>query len=702
VSGQAPLLIEIGCEEIPSRMVQEAACELERCVVGCLDSGALSHGAARRFAGSRRLAVRVEDVAERQPDRVETVLGPAVQAAFDPGGGTTRAADGFARKHGIDPSRLRRVETAKGVYVGFERTVEGITVGDLLAASLPPGVRGMSFPKSMRWGDGSQRFVRPVHWLLALHGTRTLPVELFGIRAGSRSVGHRFLSRGAVDVGHPDAYEDALAGASVLVDTERRRRRLCEALERGAAQCDGKYVTDDALLDEVSNLVEWPGVFPGTFDPGFLELPRELLVTTLRHHQKCFSIEARGGELSPAFLAVANTDRDPRGHVRRGNEWVVVGRLEDARFFWNEDLKTSLGDLSPRLAGVVFHGKAGSFADKAGRMENLAATVAEKLDLSQGRIGHCRLAARWAKNDLVTSTVGEFPELQGRVGGLLLRGEGVDHAVADAVYDHYRPTAADDDLPGTEEGCIVSVADRIDSIAELIGAGEKPTGSRDPFGLRRAAGGIFRIVIDRQWPLSLRDLFELVAQRPEPYDFLSRQFQNHLKDVGFSVNEVHAVLQPRVSPTESQTWHLHDVVARLRALQRVRSRPDFDHLVDLTKRVDNILSKDSEVTRSVLEYDGGRDYRERDAAALRLDSMTEDYGNRLTSRAEARDYGAVVDLLAAFVEPVEAFFDQVLVLDPENLPATLHRRELLSRLRGVLTRYFDLRELAGQADRRST
>jgi len=703
LSELAPLLIEIGCEEIPSRMVPQAASELERRVLECLDAGRLSHGPARRFGGSRRLTVRVDDVQERQPDRVETVLGPAAAVAFGADGGTTRAADGFARKHGIDPSRLRRVETPKGVYAGFERAVEGKTVGDILSAELPAAVRSMAFPKSMRWGDGTHRWVRPVHWVLALHGARTLPVELFGVRAGPHSVGHRFLSAGAVQVAHPDAYEEALAGAHVVADPERRRRRLRDALARGAAECGGRCVIDDALLDEVSNLVEWPGVFPGTFDPGFLSLPRELLVTTLRHHQKCFSVEAPSGELHPAFLAVANTDRDPRGHVRRGNEWVVVGRLEDARFFWDEDRKTALGELSPRLAGVVFHGKVGTFADKARRLEGLAGSLAQRLGLEPGQVGACRLAARWAKNDLVTRTVGEFPELQGQVGGLLLRHQGAPGAVADAVYGHYRPTGADDDLPATVEGCVVSVTDKLDGVAELISAGEKPTGSRDPFGLRRAAGGIFRILIDRRWPLSLDDLFELIGRRNEPFDFLVRQFHNHLKDIGFSANEVQAVLRPQISATEFLTWQLHDVVARLLALQVVRSRPDFEHLVDLTKRVDNILSKDSEATRAVLQHDGDRGaYREEHAAAIGLESMTAEYGGRLARSAATRDYAAVVDQLARFVEPVEVFFGQVLVLDPDNPQATVHRRELLSRLREALTRYFDLRELAGQADRRPT
>jgi glycyl-tRNA synthetase beta chain len=702
MSTTAPLLIEIGCEEIPARMVPRAASDLAGSVTGCLERAGLGHGETRAWGGSRRLAVRIDDVVGRQDERDEVVLGPPAEIAFSADGEPTKAGTGFARKQGIDAADLRRIETAKGVYAGFERHVQGKSVGQVLADGLPPAVTGMSFPKSMRWGDGRYRWVRPVHWLLALHGGTVLPLELFGVRAEARSRGHRFLSRESVDVGHPDRYIEALEGASVIVDPEVRRERVLNALLEAAARAGGGLVEDPALLEEVSDLVEWPGVVTGALDPAFLELPRELLTTTLRHHQKCFTLQTPGGDLLPAFLGVANTDRDPGGHVRRGNEWVVGGRLEDARFFWNEDRREPLAERSFKLEGVVFHARVGTFADKARRMERLAGALARDLSLSDDEIAACRLAARLAKNDLVTSTVGEFPELQGEVGGLMLHAEGESEEVAEAVYDHYRPAGPEDRLPEGVVGRVVSVVDKLDSLAELIQAGEKPKGSRDPLGLRRAASGVFRIVIESQWPVCLQDLFDLAGTRGRDFTLtMQRMLENLLRERGSTANEIQAVLRPQVSVYEYLTWALHDIASRLEAIRTVRARPDFEHLVDLTKRVDNILSKDSDVARSVLEQRPDlAGYVERAEAALRLEEMTARYGRAIGTHADRKEYEQIVSLLAELVEPVERFFTEVLVLDPDQPKATRYRLELLSRLREVLTRIFDIRELAGQADGR--
>jgi len=702
VSTTAPLLIEIGCEEIPARMIPRATADLAGIVTACLQRAELSHGATQSWGGSRRLAVRVDDVAGHQEDRDEVVLGPPAEIAFSADGQPTKAATGFARKQGIEAEDLQRIETAKGVYAGLERRVKGKSVGQVLADGLPSMVAAMSFPKAMRWGDGGYRWVRPVHWLLALHGSTVLPVELFGIRAEGRSTGHRFFSRGPVDVGHPDTYIEALEGASVVVDPALRRERVLHALVESAERAKGTLVEDHALLEEVSDLVEWPGVVIGAFDPAFLELPRELLATTLRHHQKCFTIQTAQGELLPAFLGVANTDRDPGGHVRRGNEWVVGGRLEDARFFWNEDRREPLAERSSKLEDVVFHARVGTYADKARRMEQLAHALSSRLSLSDEETACCRRAARLAKNDLVTSTVGEFPELQGQVGGLMLLAEGESEEIAAAVYDHYRPAGSEDRLPSGVVGRVVSVVDKLDSLSELIRIGEKPKGSRDPLGLRRAASGVFRILIESQWPVCLQDLFELVGTRGRDFTTaMQRMLENLLRERGSTSNEILAVLRPRVSEYEYLTWPLHDIAVRLDAIRTVRARSDFEHLVDLTKRVDNILSKDSDVARSVLEQNPDlADYAEQADAALRLEEMTVRSAREIAKCAEGKEYGRIVSLLAELVEPVERFFTEVLVLDPDQPKATRYRLELLSGLREVLTRIFDIRELAGQADRR--
>ncbi|MCP3979941.1 MAG: glycine--tRNA ligase subunit beta [bacterium] len=690
-----PLLIEIGCEEIPARMIPAAASDFARRVPEVLRNAGLEFGDVRSWGGTRRLAVVVDAVVGRQEDRDEQLLGPPASVAFKEDGTPGPAAIGFARKQGIEPADLKRIETEKGAYVGLDRRVEGKTVGQVLAGALPAAVEGMWFPKTMRWGEGKHRWVRPVHWLLALHGEEALEIQLFGMRSSNATRGHRFKSSEAVVVASPAHYLDALREAYVVVDPDERRTRLVEQLKAGAGAIGGELVADDGLLDEVVDLVEWPGAVAGRFEADFLELPRELLVTTLRHHQKCFSVQSADGTLLAGFLAVSNTDGDPAGHIRRGNEWVVGGRLEDARFFWREDRKRTLDARSADLAQVMFHAKAGSFADKARRMDGLARELATRLDMSEAEHERAGEAARLAKNDLVTGTVGEFPELQGQVGGLLLRADGGDDETAGAIYSHYKPTGPDDGLPPSGVGSVVAVADKLDSLSQLTRAGEVAKGSRDPFGLRRAAGGIFRIAIERSWPLSLEGLAGLVDGGGEFPQRFAALFENFLKDRGATVNEVRAVLRPEIAPAEFRSWHLFDVVARLEALRVVRTRDDFAHLVDLTKRVDNIIAKNPEAAGSVA--DG---FEESEAAARRLDDDVEQRGPELARLSDEKQYDGVVEGLARFIEPVDTFFEQVLVIDAQNPDATRHRYALLTKLRDLLTRYFDVRELAGQADRR--
>jgi glycyl-tRNA synthetase beta chain len=581
------------------------------------------------------------------------------------------------------------------------RRVEGQALGAVLADTLPQTVEAMAFPKTMRWAEGTWRWVRPVHWMLARHGGEVLGIELFGVHAGGWSMGHRFLSPGRVEIDHPDHYVEALERAHVVVEPAVRRERLRAGLQRAAEGLGGRLVEDAALLDEVADLVEWPGTVPGRFDEAYLELPRELLVTTLRHHQKCFSVQSEAGELMSAFVAVANTDRDPGSHVRRGNEWVIGGRLEDARFFWAEDRKRSLADRSAELEGVVFHARAGTFADKAARLEGLAREIAGRLGAGEDGAARCGLAARLAKNDLVTDTVGEFPELQGRVGGLLLRAEGEAGEIGAAVYSHYQPAGAEDPIPPTLEGCVVSVADKLDTVDRIILAEGRPTGSRDPFGLRRAGNGILRILLERGWPIGLRDLQDLIGENAAAVSFLRERLGAFFKERGFAVNEIDAAIRPRISDSEVLGWPVADFAARLRAIQTVRGREDFRSLVKLTERVDTIVVKNEEVVGTI-SRGVPPTYAEPEAAATRLDDLVRDLAPRMQEQSEAGAYEEIVQVLARFVEPVERFFTDVLVIDGHNPDATSWRYDLLVRLRRLLTRYFDIRELAGQAERRST
>ncbi len=695
------LLLEVGCEEIPARMIPRAAAEFGRRVLGTLERAGLSHGKSEVWGGSRRLAVRVADVQARQEDRTELVLGPPAKIAFDKEGRPTGAATGFAKKQGVDPASLTPQQTDRGAYVGFSRDVLGKTVGQVLADTLPESIAGMPFPKSMRWFDGSSRWVRPVHWIVALHGSEILPLSVFGVEAGRISRAHRFLSSGEVRIGSAEEYEETLQRGRVLIDPEARRRRMVAALTEAAGEFGWTSVEDPGLLDEVVDLVEWPGAVAGRFDDAFLELPRELLITTLRHHQKCFSVQDADGALVAGFLAVTNTDKDPAGHIRRGNEWVVIGRLEDARFFWNQDRRRTLESRAAKLEGVAFHGKVGSYAAKADRMQSLAERIADRLGLSSDERDHASLGARLAKIDLVTETVGEFPELQGKVGGLLMEADGLPEAAARAVYSHHQPAGPDDDVPPTIAGRVVALADKLDTTTELIRIGEVPTGSRDPLGLRRATSGMWRIILESNWALSVADLHRLSSGSDELPAFLADRLASFLRERGYTANEILSVFRPRVSPEEAVERSLPDLVARLDSIRTVRARSDFAHLVDLTKRVDNILTKGVSDFEACADQVGGHaGYEEQQAPARDLWEMVEGSVERIESEAESKRYDEVIEILSEFVDPVDRFFVDVLVVDPGNPRATLYRKELLTRLRGVLTRCFDIRELAGQAEGR--
>lgn len=687
------LLIEIGCEEIPARMIRRAGEELERRLLEILDEAGLERGDAEHWGGSRRLAVRVADVAGRQQDRQETVTGPPASVAFDADGAPTGAARGFAKKQGVEPEALERITTERGEYVGFTRDVEGLTLEALLDERLGESVAAMGFAKSMRWGDGTHRWVRPVHWCVALHGAAALDVGLFGIRSGRRSRGHRFLGEREVTIPDAASYEASLAAQSVVVDPGKRRERVAAALSSAAAELGGEPVADEALLDEVADLVELPGVVLGRFDESYLTLPRELLVTTLRHHQKCFSIQDDAETLLPGFLAIANTDRDPGGHVRRGNEWVVGGRLEDARFFWREDRKQPLAERLDALERIVVHRKIGHYRDRAERTARLAGLLAGKLGLDEPSVERAERAARLAKVDLVTGTVGEFPELQGKVGGLLLEADGEAPELARAVYEHYRPAGPDDDLPTSDLATAVALADKLDQIGQFIAKVERPTGSRDPFGLRRAVNGLFRILLERDVALSFGELREML-DHDESFAFLVERLPFFLRERGASSGEVQAVVGEGTALDDRSPA---DLARRLDALRAVRTRDDFKHLVHLTKRVDNILVKNVGKLPELEKSAAGQSFAEDSAAAIALGTHIDAREPQMRDGAAAGAYPEVIEHLASFIAPVDGFFEEVLVIDPERAEATLARVRLLTRLREVLTADFDIRALAGDA-----
>jgi glycyl-tRNA synthetase beta chain len=686
-------------------MIAAAGEDLRSRVLLVLDQAGVSHGDARSWGGARRLAVYVAAVASGLEGREEMVLGPPASAAFSADGQPTPAGSGFAKKQGIDPSELRKVETPKGVYAGYRRIVAGRSLEQLLAEALPASVASMSFPKTMRWGNGTHRWVRPVHWVVALHGGDVLDLQILGATAGRSSAGHRFLAPGPVVIEHPDRYVDALRDARVLVDPKERHAALLHALKQAAHTVQGELSEDDELLDELVQLVEWPGVVVGRFDPAFLDLPPEILVTTLKHHQKSFSVRGKNG-LLPAFLSVANTDRDPAGHVKRGNEWVVVGRLEDARFFWNEDRKRPLASRLDDLKRVTFHKKLGSYEDKTRRVAGIAASIAQTLGPSVGDSATVKQAAHVLKADLVTGLVGEFPELQGLVGGLLLRAEGAPPTVAAAVAEHYKPVGPSDAIPQTNEACILSLADKLDTIAGLLGAGENPTGSRDPFGIRRAANGVLRIVLQKEWPLSVNDLCYFTrSEESGPaspvFSFLMARLEDFFRDRGYTANEIASVAMAD-NGDKSPLWSLEDIDARLQALREVRNDPEFALLVQLTARVANIGAKNADLLQRARDRGDLPDLaRDPEGAAQALQSYVNKILPKLTRLAEQRSYLDIAMQLKSLAGPVDQFFKDALVIDESDLTRTHARLKALDRLQhDALTKYFDLRQLAGEADRR--
>src|SRR5216684_1952146 len=509
-------LLEIGCEEIPARMIDSASQELRERVAALLRRERLAAGELTHFDTPRRLAVMAAGIAASQADVIEQVNGPSVNVAYKDGQ-PTPAAHAFAKKAGVDVSQLERVTTPKGEYLAARVTKKGRSAAEILAEGLPKELSTIYWPKNMYWRKPNERFVRPVRWLVAMLDGQTIPLEFGGIRAGKSSRGHRILSDGGVTIARAGAaYVDSLRAAKVLGRAERGHQ-IRKALDAATRAIPGaRWREDKALLDTVVNLTEFPSAILGSFDPDFLELPEEVLVTVMRDHQKYFAVEDAGGKLAPYFLAVLNTDGDPQGLIRHGNERVLRARFNDARFFWETDQKQSLLERLDSLKHVTFQKDLGSYFDKTQRVQRLCSWLSEILK-SNGvavRPGVIHKAVCLSKADLTTELVKEFTELQGIVGGLYARAQQLDEslpkatrlAIAGAIYDHYKPESTDDELPRSLEGSVLSIADKADTIAGMFALGLVPSGSKDPFALRRQANAIVKVIAEKRFPLHLGEL----------------------------------------------------------------------------------------------------------------------------------------------------------------------------------------------------
>jgi glycyl-tRNA synthetase beta chain len=610
-----PFLLEIGTEEIPDWMIPGALEQLQSLFAKL----GIPHGGIRTDATPRRLVLRAEGLPARQEDTEERVLGPAKSAP-------AQAVAGFARKQGVQPGDLRVEDTPKGEYYIFFRRVEGRKTRDLLAEALPGLILAVNWPKTMYWtGKSGLRFIRPIRWIVALLGEEIVPFELAGVRSGALTEGHRRLGAKEIVVTSTD-YEQRLRDHFVILSAAERRSKI-EAELKGV-----RVKPDHSLLDTLVYLTEYPTPITGGFDPQFLSLPEEVLVTVMRHHQKYFSVEEAEGRLAPQFAAVMNIDADREGFVRRGNERVLRARFNDARFFWDTDQKKPLAARVADLAHVTFQAKLGSYLEKTQRVMALAAELGGSDDAVR--------AAQLAKCDLTTELVKEFTELQGVVGGLYARAQGEPEAVWQAIYDHYKPESMEDAIPRGRTGQIVSLADKLDTLRGCFRVGLIPTGSRDPFALRRAAQGVVRILVEARIETPLRPLLGEDARLEE---FVLDRVRYYFKDIrGFAYDEVNAAL--------ASGWdNLPDLEARLLRVQRLRPTPDFEPLAASFKRIKNILSQ--------AQFEGGGT----------VDETALEGGPELELYQEFRRIeGQPIENAIARLRPkVDLFFDKVLVNAPD-------------------------------------
>jgi len=705
-------LLEIGMEEIPARMIDGALRDLGRGLLTELESSRLIHAegsgdpaSLRVFATPRRLAVEVIGVLDRQPDAEQEAIGPSIRVAYDAAGKPTRAAEGFARAQGMAVADLKTVSTPKGECIGVRRTVRGRLAREVLAERLPELLGGMTFPKMMRWGSGEFRFVRPVHSILALLDRDEVPVAFAGVRAGRSTFGHRQTGGGPIALDDPRRYADRLREVMVMADPAERRRAIEHGLETQARASGGHLASppgspagvhgDPDLLAEVTHLVEWPLVVAGEIEAAFLNLPEEILVTAMRHHQKFFALRAASGKLLNRFLAVANAAEDRTGAIRRGYEWVLRARLVDARFFHDEDRKTSLHSHAEGLGRVTFHERLGSYAAKIERMTALLDHLLPEFGGPGVRIdgAAAREAVRLCKADLTTQVVKEFPELEGIVGGLYAAADGAPAPVAEAIREHYLPRGAEDPPPSGPLGALVSLVDRFDTQAGIFLLGIVPTGSRDPYALRRSVQGACRILIEKQIHLSLRHALERalseyatsVAGETMPaeaaatalLDFYRGRLEHLGVTAGLRQDSVRAALGAGADDPR-------DAWLRMTALDAARSGDDFKALALAHKRIKNILAGQSpEPLRR-------EDMREK--AEVALDRAVREAGPALDTSARAHDYAGALTALNRLRGPLETFFEDVLVMAPEAAVRAA-RLALLKSIADLFLRVGDFSEI---------
>jgi glycyl-tRNA synthetase beta chain len=684
------LLLEIGTEEIPAGFVPQALKDLESLAKRELEAKRIDFSGIRTLGTPRRLVLVIQSVSEKQRDEETKRIGPSKQAAFDANGNPTKASIGFAKSQSVPVESLTIVQTEKGEYVCAVKKESGKPTLELLSSLLPGWILSIPFQKSMKWADVPIRFARPIHWIVALFGGEVVPFKVGNIQSGKMTYSHRFMHPGPIHVKDFQSYLQKLRESSVIVDPAERKKKIENEMIREGAKVSGRVLRDEELLDEVNFLVEYPVALCGAFDNKFLSLPQEILIHSMKEHQRYFPVSDDREKLLPHFICISNIRPKKRKVVVRGNEKVLKARLSDAVFFFEDDLKVPLEKRVEQLKKVVFQAKLGTSYEKVMRFKQLALWITERID--PGLRETVDRASHLCKADLVTGMVGEFPKLQGIIGREYARLSKERPEVAEAIYEHYLPAFAGDRLPSSPVGDIVSIADKMDTIVGCFGVGLVPTGTADPFGLRRQALGIIRIILEKKYAISLRGLVEesekqlkekmerpVEQVREEVLDFFRVRYQNFLLDKEYPFDVTDAVLS--ISFDE-----LLDVQGRIDALKKARGWKDFDSIVIAFKRAMNILK-------------GSPPKREINPSLLAESAEQNLYQSFLKAKDKIglhlgkRDYPAALMEMTEMKRPIDEFFDGVMVM-VEDEAIRNNRLALLDEIGKLFLRIADFSKLS--------
>lgn len=683
------LLIEIGTEELPPKALNKLSDAFSAGIVSGLQEAGIKFEKVNSFAAPRRLAVLINSVDESQADRDIEKRGPAIKAAYDKDGNATKAAQGFAQGCGVDVKDLQTMSTDKGEWLVFRMQEKGKATTELVAAIVDQSLAKLPIPKRMRWGDSNAEFVRPVHWVVMLFGHDVIDAEILGIKSGRESRGHRFHHPEMINLQSPDDYLTRLKSPGfVMVDRDERMQSVKLQAEKAAKKLGGIALIDEGLLQEVSALVEWPVAVSGDFDKEFLEVPAESLISSMQDHQKYFPVVDKQGALLPHFITISNIESKNVSKVKDGNERVIRPRLADAKFFWDQDARATLESRIESLDKVVFQAKLGSLGDKSRRVAKIAETIAKELNENTE---YAKRAALLSKCDLMTEMVYEFTDLQGVMGRYYALNDGEASEVADALDEQYMPRFAGDNLPAGKTGQILSLADKLDTLLGIFAIGQKPTGEKDPFALRRAALGVLRILIECKLDLDLKELLTYAA------DNYAKDLQAHK-----AIADVVSFILDRLKvyyTSQQISFDVYDAVIalkptrpvdfdrRVHAVNEFRKLDEAESLAAANKRIGNILKKIKGELPGLINID-----LLQETAEKHLHDQLQIMSSEVMPRLDAGDYSSALQQLAGLRDPVDAFFDQVMVMaDDEALKN--NRIALLNQLHGLFIKAADLSRL---------